>query len=735
MSHSRENPCDEQESIVATVCSSHCGGSCILKAHVKDGVITKIETDDGDEPQFRGCLRGRAHRQRIYAPDRLKYPMKRVGARGEGNFERVSWDEALDTVASEIKRIREAYGSSALLYWVSGGDQGIVHDTWARMSRLLCLSGGYSRPWGVHSYEGGIFAELTTYGSAWESTTRDDLLNSRLIILWGWNPTSTVTDTNTSWYLVQAREAGIRVISIDPRFTDTTACFVDQWIPIRPGTDAAMLIAMAYVILDENLQDQQFLDRYTLGFDVFRDYVVGKEDGIPKTPGWAEDITGVPRDVIARLAREYATAKPAALMTGIAAGRTAYGEQYHRAAITLAAMTGNIGIPGGSAAGRAWSIHGPLYRLGPGMPVPTNPVDAELPMPKDKLISRNFYVYGIGSVNVFHLTDAILEGKTGGYPADYKFLYLSNSNIVNQWPDTNKTIRALNKLRFIVVEEQFMTATARYADIILPTTTMFERNDITIGVTPPFLGYRNKVIEPLYESKPQLEIANELATRLGIEDFNDRTDEEWIDQIVEGSDVTDPNDFKERAIYRIQHDQPYVAFAKEIQDPETYKFPTASGKIEIFSQQIADIDNPKLSPIPKYVEPWESAGDPLAAKYPLQLVTTHFKRRAHTQFDNIPWLRELETQAIKINTADAEARSIQDGDMVRVFNDRGQMVIPAKVTERIMPGVVDLPQGAWYSPDENGVDGGGCANILTRDEPSPAGALPSNTCLVQIEKT
>ena len=368
------------------------------------------------------------------------------------------------------------------------------------------------------------------------------------------------------------------------------------------------------------------------------------------------------------------------------------------------------------------------------MPVPANPVDAELPMPKDKLISRNFYVYGMGSVNVFHLTDAILEGKAGGYPADYKFLYLSNSNIVNQWPDTNKTIRALNKLEFIVVEEQFMTATAKYADIILPTTTMFERNDITIGVTPPFLGYRNKVIETLYESKPQLEIANELATRLGIEDFNDKTDEEWIAQIVEGSDVTDRNDFKERAIYRIQHDQPYVAFAKEIQDPETYKFPTASGKIEIFSQQIADIANPKLPAIPKYVEPWEGAGDPLAAEYPLQLVTTHIKRRAHTQFDNIPWLRELETQAIKINTADAEARSIQDGDMVGVFNDRGQMVIPAKVTERIMPGVVDLPQGAWYSPDENGVDRGGCANVLTRDEPSPAGALPSNTCLVQIEK-
>jgi anaerobic dimethyl sulfoxide reductase subunit A len=725
---------DKREEIISTVCSSHCGGSCLLKAHVKDGIVTRIETDDGDEPQFRGCLKGRAQRQRIYAPDRLKHPLKRVGARGEDSFEPISWEEALNTVAAQMKRLRETYGSSALVYWVSGGDQGIVHDTWARMSRLLCLSGGYSRPWGVHSYEGGIFAELATYGTAWESTTRDDLLNSRLILLWGWNPTSTVTDTNTSWYLIQAREAGIKIISIDPRYTDTTSCFADQWIPIRPGTDTAALMAMAHVILTENLQDQAFLNTFTTGFEAFRDYVMGKEDGLPKTPVWAEAITGLPSEVTIQLARDYATIKPAALMAGIAAGRTAYGEQYHRAAIALAAMTGNIGIPGGSAAGRAWSIHGPLYRLGPGMPVPPNPVDAQIPMPKDKLVSRNFYVYGMGNVNVFKLTEAILQGKAGRYPADYKFLYLSNSNIVNQWPDTNKTIKALQALEFIVVEEQFMTATARYADIVLPTTTMFERNDITVGVTPPFLGYRNKVIAPLHEARSQLDIANELARRLGIDDYNDKTDEEWIHQVVDGSDVTDYDDFKRQGVFRIRHDEPFVAFAKEIRDPENHPFPTASRKIEIYSQQIADLGNPDLPAIPQYIEAWESPRDPLALKYPLQLITTHTKRRAHTQFETLPWLRELEPHAITINTVDAQQRGILHGDRVRVFNDRGQMVLPAKVTERIMPGVVDIPQGAWYNPDAAGVDQGGCANVLTRDEPSPAGALPTNTSLVEVER-
>jgi len=626
--------------VVTTICNSHCGGTCVLKVHVKGGAITRIETDDGEEPQLRACLKGRAYRQRIYAPDRLKYPMKRVGARGEGKFERISWDEALDTVAGEIQRVNKTYGSSAILYWVSAGDGGALHGVWRRMSRLFCLMGGYTRPWGLHSYEGAIFAELTTYGNALVTDTRDNLLSSRLIILWGWDPVNTIADTNTTWYLIQAKEAGIRIISIDPRYTDTTATLAHEWIPIRPGTDAAMLIAMANVIMAENLQDQAFLDSYTVGFEAFKNYVLGVEDGIPKTPGWAEAITGVPAGTIYRLAKEYATTKPAALMAGIAPGRTAYGEQYHRAAITLAAMTGNIGIPGGSAAGKVWSIMN-LLGMGSGLRIPPNAVDAETPPPKDKLPSRGSgYVYGHGAVNVFRLTDAILKGKSGGYPADYKLFYLSSSNIVNQWPNSNRVAEALKKLDFVVVEEQFMTATAKFADIVLPTCTFLERNEVLSGVLPPFYGYRNKIIETLYESNP----------------------------------------------------------------------------------------------IPKYIETWESANDPLASKYPLQLITTHCKRRAHTQFDNIPWLRELEPHAVKMNTIDAQARGIQDGDLVRVFNDRGRMIIPARVTERIMPGVVDLPQGAWYSPDENGVDRGGCANTLTRDEPSPGGALPSNTALVQVKK-
>jgi anaerobic dimethyl sulfoxide reductase subunit A len=395
-------------------------------------------------------------------------------------------------------------------------------------------------------------------------------------------------------------------------------------------------------------------------------------------------------------------------------------------------MTGNMGISGGSAAARFYTIL-PLYIL-IGMEAPSNPAETS-PPPKSKLPIRDTYFGGVGAINIHKLTDAIIKGKSGGYPADYKLLYMHDCNYLNQLTNTNRIIQAFNRLEFIVVEEQFMTPTARFADIVLPVTTFLEKRDVTIGFsTAPFYGYRNKVIEPLYEAKSQLEIGDALAARLGISNYNDKTEEEWLPHIMQYSGVPDYDVFREKAVFRIPLAGPYISFTEEINDPTSHPFPTPSGKIEIYSQQLADMENPHIPPIPKYIETWESVGDPLASKYPLQLITTHLKRRAHSQFDNIPWLRELEPQAITINAADAQARGIKDGDLVKVFNDRGRMIIPARVTERIMPGVVDLPQGAWYSPDESGIDRGACANVLTRDEPSPGGALPTNTALVQVEK-
>jgi len=373
------------------------------------------------------------------------------------------------------------------------------------------------------------------------------------------------------------------------------------------------------------------------------------------------------------------------------------------------------------------------FRLGAPPKSQGNPIEFGNPPRQNSLPT----VKGSDSTARIHfaeVADALLQGQAGGYPTDIKMLLVMHTNPINQYPNTNKLVRAFKEMEFIGVAEQVMTATARFADILLPVSTSMERNDIAAGGSPPTYTYVNKVIEPLHESRSPLEICNGLARRLGIPVFGDKTEDEWLREILKGSYIPDYDTFKEKAVYRLRFPEPRVAFREQIEDPGNHPFPTPSGKIEIYSQRLAEMNAPEIPPIPKYIETWESRSDPLAVKYPLQLITTHFKRRAHSQFESVPWLRELMPQAISINTVDARARGIKDGDKVRVFNDRGEIIIPARVTERIMPGVVDLPQGAWYDPDEDGVDRGGCANVLTKDARSPCGAATYNTALVEVQK-
>lgn len=728
---------EPKEKVICTTCTCHCGGKCILKIYVQGGTVTHIETDDGEEPQRRACVMGRAYRQHLYNANRLRFPMKRAGERGQGIFERISWDEALGTVSSELKRIKETYGSLAILLLDSGGDYTVMNRA-GLIQRLLSAYGGYTGRWGIASFEGGTFAAFATFGTMATSNTRDDLMNSRLMLWWGSNPAVTRQETGTEWFLIKSKEAGARIVVIDPRYTDTAATLADRWIPIRPGTDTAMLIAMAYVIVIENLQDQAFLDTYTIGFKQFRDYVLGKEDGVSKTPRWAQDITGVPAATIENLARDYATIRPAALLAGLAPGRTAFGEQFHRAAHVLAAMTGNIGNHGGwpgslSWPGRAFGgypVKTPGYYV---LPSYDNPVEYGTSRRKESFPGQGNPESSI-KIHSLKIADAILEGKAGGYPSDYKMAYIAQMDYLSQYANSNKIAKALKMLEFIVVQEQYMTATARFADIILPTCTIFEKNDIAIGAGLPFYGFVKKVVEPLYESKSQLDIANELADKLCVSNFNDKTDEELLREFVKGTDIPDYDTYHKKGGYKLELSEPFVSFKANIEDFHNTPFPTPSGKIEIYSQTIADMKNPYIPPIPKYIETWENLDDPLVEKYPLQLISTHIKRRANSQFDALPWLRETVPQAIWINTSDARTRDIENGGLVRVFNDRGCLIISARVTERIMPGVVDIPEGGWYKPDKSGVDIGGCINVLTRDIPSPAGAMPSNTVLVQIEK-
>ncbi len=728
---------NSKANIIRTTSTFDCGGRCPLRLHVENGIITRVEGDDAPEPeQLRTCLRCRAYRQFVHHPERLKYPLKRVGNRGEGKFERISWDEAMGTIAAELNRVKETYGNPSI-FLGGGGYLAPLHNGGNAAARLLSMFGGYTASYGNISSEGAVWAVMATYGDVMVGHSREDLLNSRLIIMWGWDPVRMISGTDAVYSLTRAREAGVKIISIDPRYHDSAATFADEWIPIIPGTDTAMMVAMANVIIKENLHDKTFLDKYTIGFDKFSDYVLGIEDGIEKTPGWAEAITSVPAQTIERLAREYATTKPAALMDCQGPARSAMGEQYNRCAITLTAMTGNIGKHGGSAAGGLMGIPiGHMFRA-TGIPGLRNPAEAGGPSVRGTLDLNLRLVRRIHINKVF---DAFLQGKAGGYPSDIKMAWFTGGNGLNQHGNTNKGVRALKSLEFIVVSELFMTPTARFADILLPVTSTAERNDLTRPwPSGPYFTFVNKAIEPLGECKSDLDIATELAATLGFTDFNTASEEKWLREFVAQNPeyvahIKDYDKFKDEGIHRVKLTEPIVAFKQQIEDPENNPFLTPSGKIEIFSQRAAELNNPLCPPIPKYVSNKEDRYDPLIEKYPLQMLSPHPKNRVHSSLYKVEWLREIEPHQAWINSVDAEARGIENGDEVHVFNDRGKLAITAWVTERIIPGVICIFEGAWYDPDEEGIDHGGCANVLTDDTYSEGGAATLNNALVQVSK-
>jgi anaerobic dimethyl sulfoxide reductase subunit A len=319
--------------MIRTGCPSHnCGGRCLLRVYVRDGAIVRIDGDDRpgdttDDPQLRPCIRGRAYRRRQDHPDRLKYPLKRVGKRGGDEFQRISWDEALDKIASEFRRIRAAYGNQAFYVPYGTGSYNQLNGR-QTAERLMNLFGGSLGFYNSYSWAAISAATPTVYGTAVTGNQRQDWLNSKYILMWSWNPAEMRDGTNSEYFLRKAREKGARVVCIDPRMTLSAVALADEWIPIRPGTDAAMMSAMAYVMIKENLYDAAFVRTHCVGFDEtqmppgaegaesYRDYILGRRDGMPKTPEWAEAITAVPKETIARIAREYATTRPGVLYQG-----------------------------------------------------------------------------------------------------------------------------------------------------------------------------------------------------------------------------------------------------------------------------------------------------------------------------------------------------------------------------------------------------------------------------------
>jgi anaerobic dimethyl sulfoxide reductase subunit A len=777
-------------------CWHNCGGRCLNKVLVKDGMVIRQKTDDThpdnpDVPQQRACIRGRSQRQQVFGADRIKYPMKRKNwkpgggkkeLRGKDQWVRISWDEALDIVSSEIKRISMKYGNESI--WATGyGD----------LTSMLSLVGGCTTDWGTTSRGAFTFVpDLMGVGPAPETSINDriDMRNSQLIVLWGLNPAWSSAG-NPAYNFLQAKKAGARFIAIDPIYTDTANVLGASWTPVRPGTDHALALGIMYTLLDEDepmmnpLIDWDFLNRCTVGFDQdhmpsgadpmdnFKDYLLGTYDHQPKTPEWASEICGVSPVKIRELAREIGGTDRVALLTGWAPARINEGESWVQAFETLGFMTGHMGRPGRmtGVSCHSRSSNGGKFLVQSGVagyPTIKNPVT--------------------NTVNHNEIFKAVLEGKfhqqdEGERKVNIQMMYHSNSSTMQTRTDINSGIEAARKVEFVVTNAYALTTSAKYSDVVLPVTTEWETvGGLLTGNREIIIAY-TQITKPLYEAKTDAMIAKELLKKLGKDPavvypfdekqafFNQLASSKVIDQqginfeplvTITEQDIKEwgvqgkpqsgrigLKEFLEKGIYQVERkpgDQ-YggIPYQKFVEDPEKNPLKTETGKFEIYCHAIAEKSKKswteqspiaKYSPKPKGYEStfadWKSKKK---GKHPFQVMNPHYLRRSHSTFDNVPWLREAWPNPVFLNKGDAEKLGIKEGDTVLLSNEFGKTLRPAHLTETIIPGVIGLPHGAWAELDEDlGVDKAGADNILCGPIATGFGTSGWNTANCNLEK-
>jgi len=692
--------------------------------------VLKLEPADFPDPKYRRiCLRGLTGTELTYHPDRLKYPMRRVGERGEGRFERISWDEALDTIAARFGDIAARYGRQAI-GWVLGGP-GTGTTKFGAYLRLASLTQGTR----VSSWGYGDSALPCGSRALFGTHAPFGLLSGgpepELLIVWGTNPAE-ASPLNRMRQVLEAKEKGAQVVVIDPRFT-VTAAKADQYIGIRPGTDAALALGMMHVIFQRGLEDEDFIRRHTVG-----PYLVGTDSGkflrekdldpagsseylvwdtasntarpsaasgnrpaltgsyrVNGTeckpsfqlllelaenypPERASELTGVKAELITLLAERMVAAKPVSIMAHLGFTRTFHGDLSMRAVGVLAAVSGNVRLT--STAGHRpvllnWA---PFLHADPGKP-------------------------GYSRIGILQLYDAVISGK----PFPIKAVWFAFINFLNQCAHSNKiAAEVFPNLEFIVAADFFLTPTARYADIILPTCSYLEFSDLVLG-PGPYLQFQQKAIEPLYEAKSDVAIATGLARRLNLSEYFEEGEEGFIDLLLASGHPS------VAGITVAQLKQgPMLTHPPETASPEAeVRFSTPSGKIELYAEQLSQY----AQALPVYLEPIEAR----RAKYPLSYIQGHSRFRTHSMFANAPTLLELNPEpVVEINPSDAKSRNISDGDRVTVFNDRGRVTLKAKLTQGVRPGVVNIEEGWWFDQFEEGG-----VNSLTHDAINPAQEL------------
>ncbi len=813
---------------MAAACPHNCGGKCLVRAYVKDGVILRQKTDDFNTDddinrQQRACLRGFSQQYQTRGLDRLKYPMKRKHwtpgdphgeLRGQDEWERISWDEAAQYIHDEIVRINEKYGDNAIL----SNNGGNVLLNKLDINYLTTWRTGSAGSW----YIPGVLGWADGAANTNVNNDRLDLLNANYVVAFGYNPAWSSLGNATN-YAKAWKDAGVKFILFDPAYTDTAALLDAKWIPIRPGTDMAAMLAMAYVMLTEDskeepLIDWDFLNRCCVGQDAehmpgnarsnenFFDYLRGKYDNTPKTPEWASKITGVDADTLREVAHILGMKNNIALLSSMAAARTYNTEQLPQLTICLGAMGGHIGKSGNCTGVTAWNH---TNNFGPHLVIPGNPGPAggkagtgvataiSETQIWDAVLGRPFNPSqlwatmagaGMGWKDVIGKFD--LEHRVKNSTVNVKMIWNGSASRITCSEGAKKGIEAHRAVEFVVGQGHFLTATNKYSDIVLPITTDWEQEGKFL-----WAGFMNrdiillsrKVIEPYFEAKSDEEAFIKIGEKFGLTQdafftvnatqrlFNSvatstvikedgKTFENLVtiteDDIKEWGVEGKPQQgriplkkFIEDGIYRVDRHKGdnfgYIDKKEFREDPEANPISSATGKIEFYSQVYADMINSngfskeKYSPLPTYravalgYEATFQDGnmDGKKSQYPLQCMNPHYQRRAHSIFDNVPWLREAFSNPVFISKLDAKERGLADGDTVKVSSPFGETLRQACVTPRMMPGVIGLPHGPWVRVDEStGIDQAGSENYISGEVATGMGINGYNTLNVQVTK-
>ena len=699
---------------------------------------------------------------RLYSRSRIKAPMVRADflknreksdrtLRGAGDFVEVSWDDAIKLLVEEITRVKDTYGNEGLhrgkSSWAS--NHAHVHRTEAMNQRFFNLIGGCTSFFG--NYSNQAVNEIIT-GIAWGGTmTASDWPgiheNAEMVVAWGANPLVTTRilsarKSTKGW--LDLKDTDIETVVIDPLHNDTAKYLGSQWVPIAPNTDVALALGIMHTLLTEDLYDKEFVQSHAYGFDDFAAYLKGKEDGTEKTAAWAADITGIPAETIEDLARKMAS-KRTFIASGWSTQRQHHGEQAPWALIALACMLGQIGLPGG---GVSFGMH---YADG-GYPKPDMPVIGGM-SPGKNPVDVTFPIAAFADVFLNPGKELPYKDRTFKYP-ELRLSYTSGGNQYTHHQDTNRLIEAYRKLETVIVQDPWWTPSARFADIVLPAASDLERNDV--GQVANLILACRQVVAPQHKSRPDYEIFTELASHFGVEDkYTDggKTDVDWAKELYEDargrSKTVEMPEFDafwngEGIIEFPEGKGDFTMLADYREDPLLNPMGTATGLIEITSPHVKKMNIPDCPAHPTWMEPVEWRRSKEAAEHPLQLVSAHPPHRLHSQMDNAHDTTNYkidDREPMMINSKDAADRGIADGDVVRVFNGRGQTLAAAVISDDISIGSIVLHEGAWYDPAEPGKTGSldkeGSPNILTRDLPLSSGygqATIAETAIVQVEK-